>query len=282
VKFSPLPERGFHTRQEQETLSEIRARSSRAIRETLPEPLGLFEWSGLTVGVESFLSGRTIERSVQRSGPFSAQAADLQRVVAWLGEFQVANSFGAPAWGGAQWLLDQWIETPLRKLETEFAESARAASLFAGIRRAAARLIGTPLPMVLSNWSFSVGNVCRNSDGVAVYDWELVARGLPLTDLIYFLVDWGRLVKRPRADWSTSFRELLVAAPADRVSDAVQNSIDYYLAAVGVDRRFRPLLSVLTWVQRAEKRARKYGPKRRPLDPRLLALAEAAGDWLDR
>jgi aminoglycoside phosphotransferase (APT) family kinase protein len=282
VKFSPVPERGFHTRQEQQTLSEIRARSNAAIQASVPEPLGLFEWSGLTVGVESFLPGRSIARSLSRPAPLSARTADLDRVVAWLCEFQIANAFGSPTWGSDRWSLGQWIEDPLRRLESGYSGLPSVERLFAGIRRAAARLVGAPLAMVLSNWSFSVGNVCQHNGRIAVYDWETVAQGLPLTDLIYFLVDWGRLVKeRSGADWRTSFRDLLIAPPVDRVSAAVQNSIDRYLAALGIDRRFRPLLSVLTWVQRAEKRVRKDDPVRRPMDPRLVALAEAAGDWLD-
>jgi aminoglycoside phosphotransferase (APT) family kinase protein len=283
VKFSPVPERGLHTRQEQKTLSEIRARSNAAIQASVPEPLGLFEWSGLTVGVESFLPGRSLARSLSLPAPFTDRTADLDRVVAWLCEFQVANAFGAPAWGSDRWSLGQWIEDPLRKLESEFAPLPSVERLFAGIRRAATRLVGAPLRMVLSNWSFSVGNVSRRNGSIAVYDWETVAPGLPLTDLIYFLVDWGRLVRGPSgADWRTSFRDLLIAPPAHRVSAAVQASVDRYLAALGIDRRFRPLLSVLTWVQRAEKRVRKGGSPRRPMDPRLVALAEAAGDWLDQ
>ncbi|HEY3204978.1 MAG TPA: phosphotransferase [Thermoanaerobaculia bacterium] len=278
LKFSPVRERGPRTGQEQQTLSEIRARLDPAMRRSVPEPLALLEWSGLTVGVESFLTGRSIGRAVSLPGvPLSRKLADLDRVTAWLCRFQLENSFGRPAWGSEVWSLDEWVEEPFRLFEREFVLRPEEERLFAAARRAARALVGTPLPLVLSNWSFSTGNVCRSAEGIGVYDWETITRGLPLADLLYFLIDWSRLMRRDLASsWRKTFVGLLIEPPRGRVIRAVQRSIARYLAELEIDPRFHPLLYVLTWVQRAERRFRKDGLVRRSLDPRLRALAEAA------
>jgi hypothetical protein len=282
LKFSPVPERGFRTRQEQGTLSEIRKASPSAIRAAIPEPLGFFSWTGLTVGVESYVRGRSIQRAAALPAKFSTRLADLDRVVGWLCAFQAANSFGVGTWGGELWPLEKWIEEPLRTLEAKYTLPPDVERLFTKVRVAARSLIGTPLPMVLCNWSFSVGNVCRLEGGVSVYDWETVASGLPFTDLEYFLVDWGRLMKpRYDRDWRVLFRDLLVDRPTDRVSRAVRRSIDRYFATLGIDARFGPLLGALTWIQRAEKRVLKDQRVHRSLDPRLVALAATGSHRLD-
>jgi len=283
LKFSPVRERSYRTREEQETLSKIRIRLDPAMRRTVPEPLGLVEWSGVSVGIESYVPGQSIERMASLpTVSFSKMAADLELVTAWLCRFQLANSFGRPHWGGEDWSLERWVEAPLRHLEREFALSPEVESLFVATRRAARKLVGSPLPLVLSNWSFSRGNVCRSAQGIAVYDWELVSRGLPLVDLTYFLIDWGRLVqKASAASWRGTFRDLLIEPPGDRVSRAIDRSVSSYLAALAIDPRFRPLLGALTWIHRAERRARKDGTVRRSLDPRLLAFAEMGTRRLD-
>jgi len=283
LKYSPVRERSSRTREEQETLSKVRSRLDPAMRRTLPEPLGLVEWSGVSVGIESYLPGQSIERTASLPMvSFSKMAADLELVTAWLCRFQLANSFGRPAWGGEDWSLEKWVETPLRHLEREFALSPDVENLFAATRRSAQKLVGSPLPIVLSNSSFSRGNVCRSDHGIAVYDWELVGRGLPLVDLMYFLIDWGRLVqKASAASWRRTFRDLLIDPPGDRVSRAVECSVSSYFAALAIDPRFRPLLGALTWIHRAERRARKDGIVRRSLDPRLIAFAETNTRLLD-
>lgn len=283
LKFSPVRERSLRTRQEQQTLSEIRARLDPPMRRTVPEPLGLVEWSGVSVGIESYVPGQSIECTASLPMvSFSKMAADLELVTAWLCRFQLANSFGCPTWGGEDWLLEKWVEAPLRHLEGEFALPPDVERLFAATRKAAQKLVGLPLPLVLSNSSFSSGNVCRSAQGIAVYDWETASRGLPLVDLMYFLIDWGRLVqKASAASWRKTFRDLLIEPPSDRVSRAVDRSVSSYLAALAIDPRFRPLLGALTWIHRAERRARKDGTARRSLDPRLLAFAEEGSRRLD-
>ena len=283
LKFSPVRERSYRTREEQETLSKIRIRLDPAMRRTVPEPLGLVEWSGVSVGIESYVPGQSIERMASLpTVSFSKMAADLELVTAWLCRFQLANSFGRPQWGGEEWSLEKWVEAPLRHLEREFALPPDVESLFAATRRAAQKLAGSPLPLVLSNSSFSRGNVCRSAHGIAVYDWETVGRGLPLVDLMYFLVDWGRLVqKASAASWPRTFRDLLIDPPGDRVSRAIDRAVSTYFAALAIDPRFRPLLGALTWIHRAERRASKDGNARRSLDPRLLAFAEGGGRRLD-
>lgn len=283
LKFSPVPERGSRTAGEQQTLSEARARLDFPMRSSIPEPLGLLEWSGLTVGIESYLPGRSILRAASLRGmPLSRKLADLDRVTGWLCRFHLANSFGRPLWGSEGWSLEEWVEDPLRFLEREFVLRPDEERLFAATRRAARALVGSPLPLVLSNWSLSAGNMCRSNREIKVYDWETVTRGLPLADLHYFLFGWGRLVSKELASsWRRTFIDLLIEPPRDRITRAVDRSLARYLAELEIDPRFRRLLCVLTWIQRAERRARKDGLNRRPFDPRLSALAEVGSEWLE-
>ena len=282
LKFSPLRERASRTANEQQTLSEIRSRLDPEMARTIPEPMGTFQWSGLTVGMESFLPGRSVGRAASRPMvPLRKKLRDLDRVTEWLCRFQISNQFGRPAWGSAEWSLERWVEGPLRLFEREFTLTRNEERLFAATREAARALVGIPLPVVLSNWSFSLGNVCRTDDRILVYDWETVTRGLPLADLVYFLMDWGRLMRKgASASWKISFRQLLVEPRKnDRISTALQRSMARYFVELDIDPRFRPLLCVLTWVHRAERRLLKNHQASRTLDARLRALAET-GDLI--
>jgi hypothetical protein len=281
LKFSPVRERGSRTTQEQETLREIRTRLDPIMAASIPEPLGQFEWSGLTVGIESYLAGRSFDRAAPLLGvPLAKNVTDLERVTEWLCRFHRQVSFGRPIWGGSEWALDEWIEKPLRVLETAFPLDRHVEHLFGGMRQRARELSGIPLPFVLSNWSLSLGNVIRRGEGIGVYDWETVSLGLPLADLVYFSIDWGRHLRPDlAASWRNTFAELLTGPPKEPVGNAIAASIALYMSELEIDRRFQPLLAVLTWVGRAERRLRKNTSPSRALDPRLTGLAEAAGDY---
>jgi hypothetical protein len=179
--------------------------------------------------------------------------------------------FRPPEVGGEEWSLEKWVEAPLRHLEREFALSPDVENLFAATRRAAQKLMGSPLPLVLSNWSFSRGNVCRSAQGIAVYDWETVGRGLPLVDLMYFLVDWGRLVqKASAASWRRTFRDLLIDPPGDRVSRAVDRSVSSYLP---LSRSIRVSSSARCADVDPSRGAGQKDGVPSLLDPRLIAFA---------
>src|SRR5262249_32710680 len=151
-------------------------------------------------------------------------------LTAWLCRFHRQVSFGRPTWGSGDWMLDVWIEKPLQLLETTFPLDPHVERLFAATRQRARELLGIPLPIVLSNWSLSLGNVIQRGDGIAVYDWETVSRGLPLIDLVYFSIDWGRRRRRDLASsWRKTFAELLIGPPKEPIGRAIAASFARYM-----------------------------------------------------
>jgi aminoglycoside phosphotransferase (APT) family kinase protein len=126
----------------------------------------------------------------------------------------------------------------------------------------ARELVGAALPTVWVHNDFGPWNIHRAGTRITVIDWELgpndtgTRRGPALADLIYFVTEWHLRARRLRGRRAElrGFRDLFLP-PTGPAALAARDALREYMAGVGVDPRFLPLLLVVTWVERALERA---------------------------
>lgn len=253
LKISRFATRNGRTENEQRALAGVRRHLDRRLRASVPEPLGVFDWGELAVGVESCVHGRMLGRP-RRAWPLwaaDAQLADLRSVTEWLGEFHRQTRVRHRQWDRT---AASEIERALLEYERAFGVTAGEAELFARARDAAWSLLGVTVPTVWCHGDLAPGNAYRVPDGIAVIDWEHGREGLPLLDLLFFVEEW--LYNAPGfpslASRIERFGRLFASTDADEpYSREVHAAIASYMARLELDPRFCPVLHVLLRVDRA-------------------------------
>lgn len=256
LKFSRLPERNTLTENEHRVLATLRDCLDTQLAHTLPEAQGLIHWNSLAVSIESCVPGRLFSAATGRWGMPLRQKIDyLHRAAAWLTEFHRQAQVERPVWN--RQMHEQTCEETLTAYADLFGLTAAEEWLFAAVRRRSQGLMGASLPLVWEHYAFDDQNLYGHGDEVYVVDWEGSSVGLPLFDLLYFIVRWNdRLHGWNGTAALRGFCDLFCArVPGDPVRSAVDEAIAAYLRGLDVDVRFYPLLLVLMWVKRALSRA---------------------------
>jgi hypothetical protein len=257
LKLSRVAERNVHTEREQKVLGEIRAAVDADLRRTLPEGFGTFSWRGLTVGMESYVSGRLLAATAARWGnSLRAKVDDLNLAVDWLIEFHRQTEMRRAEWGNAE--LAIWSAGALDKYEAVFGLTPAEQKLFDKTRQRYRELASTTFPIVWYHYAFSAWNICRQNNDIGVFDWESAERGPALFDLIYLVHRWNQELGRLRARGGHlhAFRELfLPLADAHPASRAAQQAIQRYTKALKIEQRCVPLALVSLWALHAITRA---------------------------
>jgi hypothetical protein len=258
-KLARVPERNTHTEREQRVLADIRSVVDPETRRTLPEGFGVFSWRGLTVGMESYLSGRLLAATSARWGnSLGRKIRDLDLAVDWLISFHLQTQAARPQWGDPE--LAVWSDGALDRYGAAFGDDAPEQDLFRKTRSRLRELTGSRFPIVWCHNGFSAWNICRENDEIGVFDWESGERGPALFDLIYLVFRWNLELSawRGRGGHIRAFRELFVSGTGSRRSAApVYAAIRRYMAALEIDPRSFPLAFVAHWAIRAMSRVNR-------------------------
>lgn len=179
---------------------------------------------------ESLVTGEPLTGAIERDG----LAAVIAPVTDWLITLAQATTDGDAHPGAV-------IDDILAEFTGAFADLVAADDL-----ERARDLVGAlpPLPSVFEHRDCSPWNLLeRPSGGIAGLDWESAEpRGIPLTDLAYFLAYGGFTDDRPAdADLAASYARRLASEPGLEAERR-------YCAAVGVPEQAVPALRVLTWM----------------------------------
>ena len=261
VKVSRTARFDAHTEREQATLTALRAGLDPDLRPSIPEPGGLARYGGSLVALESYAPGAAMVHAIGRRGEPLARSLDELRAAAdWLTRFHRQSAAGDPAWpaAAATRVADRLAD--YRRL----AGSAAEAVLLDRTALLARELVGAALPTVWVHNDFGPWNIHRAGTRITVIDWELgpndtgTRRGPALADLIYFVTEWHLRARRLRGRRAElrGFRDLFLP-PTGPAALAARDALRGYMAGVGVDPRFLPLLLVVTWVERALERAER-------------------------
>ncbi|MBA3583878.1 MAG: phosphotransferase [Gemmatimonadetes bacterium] len=261
------------TSHEQSVLVEIRRLLGSVLLETIPEPRGTFEWKGLLGSAESYMDGPSLGRESSRWPRSAGQAIENLRLAAgWLAEFHSRTRVGSKPWsspaaGGS-------LARMIRAYISAFGESPAEETLFRQLSGQSAALGEIPLPLVWQHRDFAPENVRRRGSRVGVIDWEVAQIGLPLCDLIYFVLHWDWTVHgtgSARARRERFCKLFLVEKAEEAHVSAARREIAAYMGRLEVDPRLLPLLLAYTLVEQAVDRADR---RRRIGDP----LASFRGD----
>ena len=259
LKLSRVKDRNVHTEKEQRVLSEIRSAVDAEMRRTLPEGFGTFSWTGLTVGMESYLSGRLLAATSVRWGySLSRKIDDLNLAVQWLIEFHRQTELRRPPWGDPE--LANWTIGALDRYEEVFGLTPSERKLFDGTRQRYRDLAGSSFPIVWYHYAFSTWNINRQNNDIGAFDWESADRGPALFDLIYLVFRWNQELGHWRGKGGPlrACRELfLTASNGHPAARAIQKAIQRYQAALDLDRRAFPVALVSLWSFHAITRAER-------------------------
>src|SRR4030095_3792844 len=122
--------------------------------------------------------------------------------------------------------------------------------LFDAVRRRSEELSGSSLPIVWSHPDLGPSNVRIRPDGITIIDWTRGAPGLPLLDVLYFvLVAFLEIrgVRDERQRLSVCQALFLEAPAGDAAVEAVRRGLEECLRAIDADRRIFPVLLALLW-----------------------------------
>jgi hypothetical protein len=259
LKLTRLTRFNQLTRSEQTTLAHLHQRLTPNLRQTIPRSHGLLDFCGLTVALENYVQGHSLWTSTGRwTASLERKIDDLHLAANWLADFHRQTLIERLCWQPAA--ITEWLEKPLAAYETAFGLTPAEKALFAAAHHDAHALNGLELPLVSRHLDFGPWNLFRDQDSFTVIDWEPYTNwqrsrtGPALCDLLYFLTYWTFMVRRcydPQAELE-GFRQLhLRPAGKDRLAQAAEDTLVGYLAKLGLDARFRPLLLLYTWVDRA-------------------------------
>lgn len=186
VKFSRVPGHRAPFERDEHGLALVAASPTAAAH--APRFLGRFEVAGLSGSAEEAVIGRRLTYHLQEPGDRAGKLRAIESVAAWLVALSQATSVPAAELVGERERLEREVLPPW------------GAAVASDLVRHVEAVPGVLQHNDLGSWNLIVGPA-----GFHAVDWESAVRaGLPLWDLIYFLVD--ALVHLDRA-WAPEHRE---------------------------------------------------------------------------
>ena len=250
LKLPRSREHNWATEREQSSLAQVRDLLPPQLAATVPAPLGVRTWSGLTVGTECFLPGRPLAFAAPSARGRSSASAQLAGAVGWLIELHLATrvyDLDADDPSALEILI-----APLRRviLLLGLPVAADADSL----RERYGSLRGLTFPMVWQHCDLTPVNIRWDGRRHSVVDWEAARTGPALCDLFYLLLQW-EWEDVPALD--TAPGEVLRRVFLSRGGAALIASVQVrrYCAALGVDHRLMEPLLLCMLSQQALDRA---------------------------
>lgn len=253
LKIARSARHGAGTMDEQRALGDLDSRLVGPLRDTVPRPLGAFEWQGVPVGAESCVSGQLLACALGEWGAsFVDQARSFERAAGWLTRFHGELRLGEIVWDEAA--IDRFVDAPLSRYEATLGQAAGEAELFAAARAAARAMSGQSVPEVWQHAGFGAVNMFVDDAAVRVIDWECSAPGLPLLDLLNFAVEWGHGVRRiedPELRALDLDELFMTPGSGDERAAVIARAIARYVGALRLAPEFVSLAPVLLHVTRA-------------------------------
>jgi hypothetical protein len=265
-KTSTLPAFNCNVEREHAAMAKVRDCMEEPMRRTIPQPLGLFHYGKLAVGMESCANGYPLFVSSGRwRATFDQQVKDLRMAVNWLIKFHNQANNGWFLWDASA--RERWINHPLQSYEKAFDLTEKERQLFTKTRLQAERLDGATLPLVWLHYDFGPWNLYCQSHHFTVIDWEFGGNwergcyGPPFYDLLFFVVHWFHIVKRLKnleAELAGFYHLFVHPDFRDRYVRVTHDAIANYVDELSLERRFLPIMIVYLWIEQTlSRRSRK-------------------------
>jgi hypothetical protein len=260
IKIPRHPRYNDRTVGEHVTLTRLRTRLGPPLTQTVPSPVGLCMVDRLAVASESCAAGPSLLVSSSRWGaPLRRRIDDLRLATEWLVAFNRTLTVDQRSWSSMT--RHRYVQQPVSDFARINGRTPERDRLFDAITRRSSELEGLSLPVVVQHNDFGPWNVHRDGERVTVIDWEVnggdpeTRHGLPMLDLVYFATHWLFASHRVTGtDERLRVFDGLALDSRDRLATAARRAWAGYVDALGIDRRFVPLLLALTWIERANDR----------------------------
>lgn len=249
------------TGNEQACMRDLRAHLPVDLARAIPEPRGVHDGVDWYIASERALPGRMLGVSSGSWGaPVRGRIDDLRIATEWLASFHAATMVERRCWSARE--TDGLIDALLARYTAVYGETSAERHMH-GVAVAYARsLDGTPLPIVWQHRDYTVWNLARSGDALAVLDWEGARVGPALCDMLHFATSWNMAVRVPRgaADELRHFHALFTALflnpqTRDRYHAAVRGALDSYRVRLGIEERLVPILLLHHRLELALRRA---------------------------
>jgi len=249
------------TRNEQVSMRELRAHLPVDLARAIPEPRGMHDDGDWYFASERALPGCMLGvSSGSWNAPPRGRIDDLRIATEWLADFHATTMVERRCWSARE--TDELLDVLLARYTAVYGETPAERHMHAVAVAYARSLDGTPLPIVWQHRDYTVWNLARSGDTLAVLDWEGARVGPALCDMLHFATSWNMAVRVPRgaADELRHFHALFTALflnphARDRYHAAVRGALDSYRARLGIEERLVPILLLHHQLELALRRA---------------------------
>ncbi len=255
IKVPKLASQNRATENGHQALADIEQRLDSSIASSVPKPLLLLRWRGITVSAESLMRGRSLARTFDTwRSPLTTKIEGLRDATRWLGNFHRCTQLARTPWNSEQ--MHYWLTAPTDVYLRTFGETEAEHCLFERARGYAAATIGLQLPLVRQHRDFRPVNIIRSESGeIAVVDWEGYRTGPAFCDLFHFLFQWHHSARRQEHQTIVNSVERLLFEPMeDSISDVIHEVVATYLNELQLHRALVPLLILYTLLELATRR----------------------------
>lgn len=231
LKFARVPGHDEPFRRDERGLSLAQAAGETVARRA-PQLLGRSECDGLPFSVETAAVGERLSTLLRRPRPHAEKLAAIERVAGWLLDVARATAH-APADLGPELkrlshVVGRWVSLDAQ------------ADLVQRLPR---------LPGVLQHNDLGTWNIVVRADGFTVVDWESAREtGLPLWDLLYFLVDALPLLEGAETPEERAERALALLRGESSSSRLFFDSIRRAADATEVPAEAVGVIATLCWL----------------------------------
>jgi len=205
--------------------------------------------------VEDGAPGRSLAQLCGRWGRLSREKIeDLHMATSWLIALHREHAIRQGPWDDER--VAEAVGRPLAAFASRFGTTDQELELFAATRRAAADLIGRPLPVVWEHGDFTIWNVFRSGDHLQVLDWEYSRIGVPVADIIRLATHWHEAVRSleaPAERWK-GFADLFTGPAEHPATKEALAAVSRYEQALDLDSRFRSVFLVMSRVELSVRR----------------------------
>jgi aminoglycoside phosphotransferase (APT) family kinase protein len=259
LKVPKLPSFNDRTENEQRKLDEIRHGLPSGIAASIPRPLGVIQLDRVSVGVETCLPGRSLERlsgSYLRSK--RRKIRELEAAGEWLSRFHRTSATARGDWSLER--VEEDIVVPFTAYRRTFDATPAEGALFDAAVAEARSLLGAEIPEVWQHRDFNAWNLLVHEEEIRVFDWEGARRGLPLCDLIHLVTHWHDMVQghKTHSHRVDGFRDLFLGGtPRDSAGASVRFVIQRYMEELRLPQAFLSVALVYTWVELSLRRQRQ-------------------------
>jgi phosphotransferase family enzyme len=270
IKIPKLASENHATENGHQALTDLKRQPDSLIASSVPQPVCLLNWRGISVAVESVVHGHTLARALDAwRSSLNAKVEGLQQAARWLSRFHRASLLTRTTWAAAD--TARWVIAPTEQYRQMLGQTDGERQLFTAAADYAGSVATLDLPIVRQHRDFRPVNVIRGDRGeISVVDWEGYRAGPAFCDLFHFVMQWHSGARRLDAQTKVKgFERLLFEPIDDPIGHVVHDVMVEYVNELRLSGGVIPLLILYMLVELATRRGEQQQREQGGSDLRL-------------